>query len=287
MLLEPGQHGLLRAPLLLCPRQEPGEVGTVDVGKRATDIRAILVDPRQRTADLRRRPGRGLAQPLVKALDPGQGERRGDVVVALGGVLIEEVSQLVVERRAVAQRGELIGPAVDGVVTLGHDRLGVVLQEPGEHRVALYVDAVLVAAQDRRPHGVKAAEVEETQRASVHRVHAVAVLQRALVEVPVSKVELGITHDRKVREEPGHQVEPTLIHEVPPGRIHPAVAPQPVRPPVENLLHLGPRGQRHVAEVVDARDHHVDLAGATTVLGNGLAVVRDEGDAVGSRPLIE
>ena len=112
-------------------------------------------------------------------------------------------------------------------------------------------------------------------------------LQRALVEVPVREVELGITHDREIREEPWREIKPPLIHEIPPRRINAAVAAEPVRPPVQESLHLRPGGQRDVAEVVDAGDHHVDLTGAPAVLGDRLGVVGDEDDAVRGGSLLE
>ena len=144
--------------------------------------------------------------------------------VVLVGEVVIQASQRLVQTRPVAQRPVSVGPVAAVGVTSRLHLGGVVGQQLLEHRVGEDVDPVLMAAEDERVGGIKAAEVEERQRAPVHRVAAVAALKAAVVQIPVGDVVLGVTHDRQVGDEAGRQIEPALVDEVAPHGIDPAVA---------------------------------------------------------------
>ena len=105
-------------------------------------------------------------------------------------------------------------------------------------------------------------------------------LQASAVQVPVRDVVFRLAHNGELREKPRDQVKPALVDEVAPDRIDAAVFDQPFAPPVEQAVDVVSGRERQVAEVVDARNHDVDLTRAPTVEWDRLVIVRDQHNPV-------
>ena len=132
-------------------------------------------------------------------------------------------------------------------------------------------------AQEMRLIRVVATEVEELQGQPVHLVGPGADGQVAMVEVPIGHVAAGVAGDDAV-EDPGHEVDPSLIDEAHVAGIDIALTPEALHPEVQE----GERRLSHPdeAEVVDSGGQYGRLRRHLAVVWHRSRHVGGEDDAV-------
>ncbi len=138
--------------------------------------------------------------------------------------------------------------------------------------------------QQMRRVGGESAEVKKPQRHAVDAIVAVAVLHVTVRQIPVRDVASRIAQ-HEVREIARHQIDPALIDEVAVLDGVEALAPQPLRPPIEKRRALETDADE--AEVVRAGDQEIALRRHEAVARQRFHRVRIDQDAVRVRELAE
>ena len=152
--------------------QQPAQIGAVEIGERLAQVHTLAIEMSEQPVHARRRTGRRTAQPLEQRLSAGRRRTAYPTAPREPRPRCTSLRTTGSSGRAIGESIVCIGPLLCLRVALPLSGIGVLAEDPAQHRIASRSIRFWWRLRTPRIVGVEAAEVKERERPTVNRCSA-------------------------------------------------------------------------------------------------------------------